>query len=110
MSKENHTPEPWHVANVPDSMGRHAGRYEIFNKPYQLGIVAHADSKEDSDRIVSCVNAMKGIEDPAKYVTDNNDLKDLLRTLVEVSKNTETISTKSLVFEALVHAMQKDEK
>lgn len=105
MSKENHTPEPWTYHDASQSLGNDS-------IPQVVSWLVAYDSKAEvnGQRIAACVNAMKGIEDPAKYVTDNNDLKDLLTTLVEVSKNTETISTKSLVFEALVHAMQKYEK
>lgn len=63
-----HTPGPWHVANIPDMMGPTAGTYEIFDKPYGLGVVANANSEADAKRIVDCVNACEGIRQPSDFM------------------------------------------
>jgi hypothetical protein len=56
MSKQKHTPEPWKVTPHPYGTGicRNNGR-----------VLGSAYSRADAERIVACVNAMEGIDDPA---------------------------------------------
>ena len=60
-----HTPEPWIACDIADILGLNAGHFEIYNKPFGAGIVGWAVTKEDAARIVSCVNACKGINPEA---------------------------------------------
>ena len=58
----NHTPEPWvkmiyeNESHHPIAEGNGHGRF------------VDLDKAENADRIVACVNAMQGIEDPAEFV------------------------------------------
>jgi hypothetical protein len=77
-----HTPEPWYVvptwdAFLPskyDPAERYDGpdREDIF---FQVGNYdIPACSKEDAERIVECVNACDGIEDPEKALSKVRDI------------------------------------
>jgi hypothetical protein len=117
MEKPTHTPGPWHVANVPDITGPNAGSYEIFNKPYGLGVVAHADSEADAKRIVACVNAMEGIDDPSNLratwdaikeleLDKYKNLKEAVQSLIQGIDNGMHMKSDSIIVEVLRHAIQ----
>lgn len=88
LKEFNHTPEPWAVANIPDIMN---GMYEIYNKPFGLGIIGYSHNKEDAKRISECVNAMKGIENPIKFM-------EVVNSMLTMIDNGEKIDNHSLIF------------
>jgi hypothetical protein len=78
-----HTPEPWELmALVPTEAGRKANRWiTSANAPRHKRTVAlvhrldeyvalkhDAEGEANAHRIVSCVNALAGVPDPAAYV------------------------------------------
>lgn len=112
-----HTPGPWHVANIPDMMGPTAGTYEIFDKPYGLGVVANANSEADAKRIIACVNAMEGIPDPSNLratwdaiqnldLHKYKDLKEAVQSLIQGIDNGLQMKPDSIIVEALRQAIQ----
>lgn len=75
MSITKHTPEPWgdHAINKPDHGVIHAMRGA------HIGTLKSSDSRSDSNaaRIVACINACAGIEDPAAALSN---VRQLLRS------------------------------
>lgn len=77
-----HTPEPWRV-HATD----HGGRYITNAPPDEITSYAHDLTGECCDeqgyidyaRIVACVNAMVGIENPAAYLQNLRDENDTVR-------------------------------
>ena len=62
MSDAQHTPEPWEV-------GRNG--WQVYPRPELPGTIAAADERKqpseqvaNAERIVACVNALAGIDDP----------------------------------------------
>lgn len=102
LKEFNHTPEPWHVATIPDMVTTrsNSGMYEIFNKPYGLGIVGYACTAEDAERIAACVNSMKDIENPIKFMEGVNSML----TMIENGGN---IDNHSLIFKCIAMFKEK---
>jgi hypothetical protein len=85
-----HKPEPWRVEY------KHTGTYIFSNEPNCLLLsMSHTMSTRECNdnamRIVSCINAMEGIEDPQKFVDDRGrvskvaiDLLSALEYIVEL--------------------------
>ena len=68
MNKPKHSPEPWHL--LPDDGGAltvMSGR-RIVAKVYYHGGSEDPHVHENARRIVACVNACAGIEDPAAFI------------------------------------------
>jgi hypothetical protein len=63
MKQSNHTPEPWIV--FKNWIGE---THVTTGKATAIAIMGdfRPNKRENADRIVTCVNAMQGIEDPAK--------------------------------------------
>lgn len=57
MSEQKHTPEPWY----------NDGKVIVGSTP-KYGRIGGAHDPEDAIRIVSCVNALAGKENPEKWV------------------------------------------
>ena len=101
LKEFNHTPEPWRVSAIPDMVTtRTIGMYEIFNKPYGLGIVGYACTAEDAERIAACVNSMKDIENPIKFMEGVNSML----TMIENGGN---IDNHSLIFKCIAMFKEK---
>ena len=82
MSK--HTPEPWAIA------GKNKVRLDcaylirpVDDKNYEYGATLAATNHEDSIRIVSCVNACAGMEDPEKEIAWLRKQRDKLLAALE---------------------------
>jgi len=89
-----HTSEPWVVYNAGDE-----GDTYIGDKEGHVSPIAENFAEADAFRVVTCVNAMAGIEDPAAFVkavreiidgaspshTDGEDGKPIYRRLREQS-------------------------
>lgn len=114
-----HTPGPWHVANVPDFISSRStnGMYEIYNKPFGLGIVGYAHTEEDGKRITECVNAMEGIPDPSNHratwdaiqhldLDKYKNLKEAVQSLIQGIDNGMHMKSDSIIVEALRQAIQ----
>lgn len=61
MSKTNHTPEPWKAKEnfISSISGKYIG--SLHGSGTSL-----SEDRDNANRIVQCVNAMAGIEDPSK--------------------------------------------
>jgi hypothetical protein len=80
MPKQTHSPEPWYLMGY-DAKEERAIIYGdgTETKLYQVAIMdgdTKAIRKADGDRIVACVNACGGIDDPAKAI-------EALRAIIE---------------------------
>ena len=66
-----HTPEPW------DSVHEH-GAWEGYHEPDsgEFQITFRAKTEADAARIVACVNAMAGIENPEQWVKEQKEYRD----------------------------------
>ena len=60
-----HTPEPWQIKGINSIIILDERDYPICLLNYEDGLLID-NAFENSKRIVSCVNAMAGIEDPQK--------------------------------------------
>ena len=65
----NHTPEPWTAF----------GKQVIETASADRKIIVQCKSEADAARIVACVNAMQGIEDPEQFMQEAELRKHLLR-------------------------------
>jgi len=65
MNKQQHSPEPFTISNA-DSIDR---EMQAMILDANGGLVAVVQYTCDAERIVACVNAMKGIKDPERYRT-----------------------------------------
>lgn len=61
----NHTPEPW---NYVYENGTWEGYHEPTSGPFE--ITFRTDNEANATRIMTCINAMQGIEDPEKFIKD----------------------------------------
>ena len=79
MSEKKWTPEPWHC--TPQISG---GRKEwpIYKTEGRFAHPAKANSQEDADRIINCVNAMVGIQDPKAFVEKANKLNEKILSVI----------------------------
>lgn len=68
--KTQHTPEPWNTVSDPimGTLVRQEGL--ILAKMRKLEGIDH---EANAERIVACVNACKGIEDPERYMGEVNE-------------------------------------
>lgn len=60
-----HTPEPWQIKGINSIIIMDERDYPICLLNYETGLLIE-NAFENSKRIVSCVNAMAGIENPQK--------------------------------------------
>jgi hypothetical protein len=72
-----HTPEPWRLGKVGTVVADSSEGITIDGAKLDLAIhyfggylVGESISTNNANRIVACVNAMEGIEDPQKFVDD----------------------------------------
>lgn len=70
MNTKQYTPEPWHVVSTGDDL------YAIIDR--EGFYIATRLFKSDAERIVKCVNACAGIEDPAAYIALDRSQKSKL--------------------------------
>ena len=63
MKKTPHTPEPWHRHLTQDKLSVFADNWMICSLSHSF---SEKETHANASRIVSCVNAMAGIEDPKK--------------------------------------------
>lgn len=68
---QKHTPEPYDYVY---ENGAWEGYYEPESGSFE--IVFRTDSEANAARIVDCVNAMQGIEDPETWVKDQKQYRD----------------------------------
>ena len=74
--KAQHTPEPWETNQNPVSISLYDGdRFEVFtverNKDRKYGeVLGLFYCAANAERIVACVNACAGIEDPEKTIPE----------------------------------------
>lgn len=77
MSTEKHTPGPWRIrTDLPQPViASESGQY-----------VVAIPSEVNAARIVACVNAMEGIEDPAQAVIERSAYLSEVEALIFVQK------------------------
>jgi hypothetical protein len=85
--KAKHTPTPWHhtqhgSTGKPNILWSPSGTY--IGQVGVLEIDGPADA--NADRIIACVNACEGIDDPAKSL---NDARRLLQSALQKGSNEE---------------------
>lgn len=110
-----HTKEPWevHESNLVDERV-----WQIYQKGCGASIIAmtgnwdkaHKDEEEaNAKRIVECVNAMTGIEDPAKFMA--NIKMELTLSLQEIENpvSMQNIQMIELRLETALHQFPKDQ-
>lgn len=74
-----HTAEPWSTNSCYDICGDiDTYTYITVAVPFQE---EDRNYKANADRIVACVNAMKDIKDPEKFMKDMNIIKGYLKTI-----------------------------
>jgi hypothetical protein len=82
MAEQNWTPEPWEVDTVEDGPSGDViarGMRQVGGSGINKGIEIEMFEEADADRIVACVNAMAGIEDPEEFVRTAKYHKDVLK-------------------------------
>lgn len=113
MTKHNKT--PW-TADPYGNYIKDAQRKNVC----QFGGVIHnyLNRKANSQRIVACVNAMEGIQDPMSYLKqqsasiaklqrEKRELEELLETLNGIWKKGETIGPSSILAKAVDYHVSK---
>lgn len=79
MNKPTHTPEPWRIirTDLPQPViASESGQY-----------VVAIPSEVNASRIVECVNAMEGIENPVQFMNEAIDLLKLCKARFEVKES-----------------------
>ncbi len=81
MSEHKHTPEPWDVKGnqIKCPMGHVA---ECF----RLDKYIEGNTEANAERIVTCVNAMAGIDDPAAFVKQAKAAPEMLKSLEAIAE------------------------
>lgn len=70
-TKPKHTPEPWRVLKLADTrFGPSFGILSPSPGPGRIDSQINGMTEENATRIVECVNAMSGIDDPAAFVKE----------------------------------------
>jgi hypothetical protein len=96
MEKAKHTPEPWRYDGIPWKEGENIyGTFDIHaenkkwigdTKPYGgENFTGIEEAEANAQRIVQCVNACKGIENPGETIVELAEACDFL--LSEITKN-----------------------
>jgi hypothetical protein len=67
MSKEKHTPEPWIVNDTSVGITISSGKQNLYLM-YMSATRTDRDNSANANRVVECVNAMEGIENPAEFM------------------------------------------
>lgn len=120
MTNPKHTPEPWKVViNINDK-----STYAIDGSNPRSRYVADDLLEADADRIVACVNAMAGIEDPQllretmdylvpkqaedrrELQSENDKLFTALKNLVHALKH----RAPTLMHQSIIHELVEAEK
>lgn len=65
---QKHTPEPWKLYRNDQSVGDAVGNAVCDAWPRGDDQLASAEGKANARRIVACVNACEGMEDPAAFI------------------------------------------
>ncbi len=72
--KQKHTPGPWewskHQFNLPPFEGALERECGIYPPSGEAGPVAIVCGEDNAARIVACVNAFEGIEDPEEWMLE----------------------------------------
>jgi hypothetical protein len=86
MEKETpkHTPEPWELNKTTDGLSI-TSKNGVIVHCYSVSIsdYNHDIPKANAARIVECVNAMAGIDDPKKWVEEMKDENKLLKRVLK---------------------------
>jgi len=86
MGKETtkHTPEPWELNKTTDGLSITSKNGVIVNC-YSVSIsdYNHDIPKANAARIIECVNALAGIDDPKKWVEEMKDENKLLKRVLK---------------------------
>lgn len=88
MSKPTHTQEPWVASGSTIFVKR-------LTEMFSIGYAMHSVSREcrstfdcsNAARIVECVNAMEGIENPVEFMNQAIDLLKLCKARFEVKES-----------------------
>ncbi len=122
MEKPTHTPEPWNLVFNPalDVFVRDKNGLILAKMRALDGI----DHQANAARIVECVNAMKGIEDPKAHLSNieyqkekakqernvaeerYEDLRALVNSLIQLVDEGPIIGPKSIIVQALRKTIQ----
>lgn len=90
---KNHTTEPWEVGNHADTIVSRVNKPTADNvdqhEYYGGNLVAESVKVADRDRIINCVNAFRGIDDPSKVsvrdlIYENGRLRLLMEEIRDV--------------------------
>ena len=79
MSQQKHTPEPWIVNDTSVGITIFSGKQNLYLM-YMSATRADRDNSANANRVVECVNAMEGIENPT-------ELMESVRKLIEEVHN-----------------------
>jgi hypothetical protein len=93
MDERKHTPGPWQT----DNMGLGLGHIRSSD-PNDQRMIAYAQASPtdaNAARIVACVNALEGIEDPAAFVAAVRELVEAARSILAVVSNVSFESAES---------------
>jgi len=71
----SHTPEPWSVWRLAPDSDPEERSIIVAGPDGEAEVTGVVYSDADARRIVECVNALAGIDDPAKFVADAKALK-----------------------------------
>lgn len=105
-SEMKHTPEPWHVSSVPkDGLNNPAIQsFELYPR-----LVAVTTDNKDFDerlanakRIVACVNACSGVENPDEYL---QSARDAISTALQIRNEHEALKKECDRLRAEVEAL-----
>ncbi len=92
MSKPTHTPEPWNSVFNPWKAAFDP-QLDVFVRDKNGLILAKmreldgVDHQANASRIVECVNAMEGIENPVEFMNQAIDLLKLCKARFEVKES-----------------------
>lgn len=98
MGETKHTPTPWRVEYKP------AGTCIFSNEPnFLLLSMSYTQTDKttvaNASRIVKCVNAMEGIEEPAEFM-------DIVKTIITAIQEGTELKPDSLVVQAVAAAIK----
>jgi hypothetical protein len=76
-----HTPEPWITKVYEENQTRILGPIEEDGNRHWIGdIIGPLSNKANAKRIVECVNAFEGIENPAEFISNLKKCLDIYAT------------------------------
>jgi hypothetical protein len=112
MSKPTHTPEPWRTNQTQDMYSVWGG--DDFHVTTMSSLRTERESFDNAKRIVKCVNAMEGIENPEDFMKTvkeleldkYQELKKVVEDVLRLIDEGRELKRDSIIVEALRYAIK----